>query len=259
MAAAHLGIPILIHESDVVVGAANRVAARHALFVLTGFPKSYYAHEPFADKVIYTGIPVRDSLGGSPSHYLKTIRFDPKRKTILVMGGSQGAQRINQIVGKSLTRLLEDFQIIHLTGTQDLAHASFRRAQLSLYLRLRYHVAGFLKRDFPEVLAAADLVIARAGASTLAELAIAQKPAILMPLASAAAGHQLKNAEVFAQAGAAVILDDHQVTQAEFVATVKKLLSSEYRLKQMANKMSLLGKPDATEHSVKIILEVLGV
>jgi len=92
----------------------------------------------------------------------------------------------------------------------------------------------------------------------LFELAAAEKPAILLPLETAASNHQLHNAEIFGQAGAAAVLDDHQISLEELLAAIQKLLRSDFRLKQMANKMSLLAKPDAAEHIAKIVLEVIG-
>ncbi|MBI3261413.1 undecaprenyldiphospho-muramoylpentapeptide beta-N-acetylglucosaminyltransferase [Candidatus Berkelbacteria bacterium] len=263
LAAKGLGIPILVHESDAVFGLANRIAAKHALFVMVGFPKKFYlpdrqaGHVPFAKKLIYTGIPVRSEFLRPTKSYLKEIGFDPQNKTLFVMGGSQGAHRINRLVSRIAGGLLEQFQILHISGVHDLEWLTRIRAQLPLYERKRYHVVSFLKREFPQALVACDLVLSRAGASTLAELAAASKPAILLPLASAASHHQFKNAEIFAHAGAAQMIDDHQVSVEELADTVKKLLSSEFRLGAMANKMSLLGKPDAASHIAQIILEIL--
>lgn len=265
LAARSLGVPVLVHESDVVFGLANRIAAKHALFVLVGFPKKFYlpAGEasgdlPFVRKLVYTGIPVRPEFFRHTKAYLHHIGFDPRLRTLLVMGGSQGAQRINYLVSRIIGQLLEEFQVIHLSGSLDLGWLSAQRAKLPLYQRKRYHLASFLKREFPQAVNAVDLVLSRAGASTLAELAVAEKPAVLLPLATAASSHQLKNAEIFGQAGAAVVLDDHQAPIDQLLATVQKLLRSDFRLKKMAAKMSLLVKPDAANHIAKIIIEVLG-
>lgn len=256
LAAKGLRIPILVHESDAIFGLANRIAAKHALFVMVGFPKKFY-HVPFDRKLIYTGIPVRSEFLRGAKSYLKEIGFHPQNKTLFVMGGSQGAHRINRLVSRIAGELLEEFQIIHISGLADLEWLARIRAKLPLYQRKRYHLVSFLKREFPQALVASDLVLSRAGASTLAELAAASKPAVLLPLASAASGHQLKNAEIFAHAGAAQLLDDHQISVEQLAQMLKRLLSSEFRLKAMANKMSLLGKPDAASHIAQIILEIL--
>lgn len=266
LAAAPEGVPIIIHESDAVFGLANKIAARHALFILVGFPKKFYlpaeasakvGDVPFTRKLIYTGIPVRSEFFHPTKSYLKQIGFDPRIKTLFVMGGSQGAHRINYLISRIAGKLLERFQVIHVSGARDLEWLAGVRAKLPLYQRKRYHLFSFFKREFPQALVAADLVLSRSGASTLAELAAASKPAILLPLASSASGHQLKNAEIFAQAGAAQMVDDHQISVQELFTSVEKILGSEFRLRVMANKMSLMAKPDAGIHIAKIILEIL--
>lgn len=270
LAAKGLGIPILVHESDAVFGLANRIAARHALFIMVGFPKKFYlpaeapigigakvGDVPFSRKLIYTGIPVRNEFSRPNKAYLKQIGFESSRRTVLVMGGSQGAQRINYLVSRIIGQLLDEFQLVHLSGARDLEWLARARAKLPLYQRKRYHLVSFLKREFPQAVAAGDLVVSRAGASTLAELAAARKPAILIPLGSAAAAHQRKNAEIFTQAGAAAMFDDHQAPAQDLLALIEKLLGSEYRLRAMATKMSLLAKPDAASHIAEVILEIL--
>lgn len=192
-------IPTFIHESNSIPGKANKLAARFVDHVLLGF-KSCEKYFP-GKKCSVVGTPVRKDLGERipREEALKIFQLDPAKKTLLVMGGSQGATGINQLLFKAAPMLKgKDIQLIHLTGERDdrLAAANYLREEVPAY------VAPFHHR-MQEVLSAADLAISRAGAASLSELSKFGLPSLLVPYPYAAENHQEINADIYVAAGAA--------------------------------------------------------
>jgi len=192
-------IPTFIHESNSIPGKANKLAARFVDHVLLGF-KSCEKYFP-GKKCSVVGTPVRKDLGERipREEALKIFQLDPAKKTLLVMGGSQGATGINQLLFKAAPMLKgKDIQLIHLTGERDdrLAAANYLREEVPAY------VAPFHHR-MQEVLSAADLAISRAGAASLSELSKFGLPSLLVPYPYAAENHQEINADIYVGAGAA--------------------------------------------------------
>ncbi len=192
-------IPTFIHESNSIPGKANKYASRFVDHVLVGFEacERYFPGK----KCSVVGTPVRQDLGARipRDEALALFPLDPARRTLLVMGGSQGAGGINQLLFKAAPMLRDaHLQIIHLTGERDdrLAAANYLREQVPAY------VAPFHHR-MQEVYSAADLVVSRAGAASLSELAHFGLPSILVPYPHAAENHQEINADIFVHAGAA--------------------------------------------------------
>jgi len=230
LAARRLRLPTLIHESNAIPGRANKLTARFATRVLLGFQ----ACAPFFPSMdcVVTGTPVRRNLGSplSRSAALAAFRLEEDRRTLLVMGGSQGASGINQALFKSAPMLKDQpLQIIHLTGERDdrLAAANYQRESIPHY------VAPFHHR-MEEAYSAADLVVSRAGAASLSELSHFGLASILIPYPYATDDHQTSNAKVFAEAGAAEMQAERSVSPEAFSALIANLLGDDARREKMS-------------------------
>jgi UDP-N-acetylglucosamine--N-acetylmuramyl-(pentapeptide) pyrophosphoryl-undecaprenol N-acetylglucosamine transferase len=249
-----LGIPTYLHESNAIAGRANRLAARWVNKVLLGFE----ACRPCFSKSesIVTGTPVRRDLGKRlpRDQALAAFGLSPERKTILVMGGSQGAGQINQLFFRSAS-LLKDFplQIIHLTGERDdgLAAINYQREGMMA------HVASFHHR-MNEAYSAVDLVVSRAGAASLSEISHFGLPSILIPFPFAAERHQHRNAALFEQAGAAEVLEESEMTPESFVRLITNLLGDSRRRERMAEAATTLLPSHAAE-TIAHVMESVSV
>jgi len=236
LAARTRGIPCFLHESNAIPGRANRLAARWADRVLLGFSAcaSFFPGRPTS----VTGTPVRRTLGAPLPKAAARAAFslDPERPTLLVMGGSQGAAGINQLLFRCAP-FLRDFrdaqgrplQVIHLTGERDdnLAAINYQREGVDA------HVASFHHR-MEEAYSASDLVVSRAGAASLSELSQFGLPSLLIPFPFAADLHQHRNAEAFRDAGAAELIEEKEADPASFALLVKNLLLDDRRRERMA-------------------------
>lgn len=223
-------LPTFVHESNAIPGRANKLAARFVSKVLLGFG-ACAEHFPGRSCAI-TGTPVRRDLGAQRdrTEALATFRLDPNRRTLLVMGGSQGASGINQVLFKAAPLLRgEALQIIHLTGERDdrLAAANYQREDIPHYVAPFHHKMG-------EAYSAADLVISRAGAASLSELSQFGLPSILVPYPYATDDHQTFNAQVFAHAGAAELLPEPRIAPEAFATLIVNLLANADRRETMA-------------------------
>jgi UDP-N-acetylglucosamine--N-acetylmuramyl-(pentapeptide) pyrophosphoryl-undecaprenol N-acetylglucosamine transferase len=250
LAARLSGLPCFVHESNAIPGRANRLAARFATRVLLGF-EDCQERFPGAPCVV-TGTPVRKTLGRPipREDALKAFQLDPSRATLLVTGGSQGASGINQLLIKTAPLLpSENLQIIHLTGKNDdrLAAANYQRDGIPHY------VAPFHHR-MEEAYSAADLVISRAGASSLSELACFGLPAILIPYPYATDDHQKANAEIFVRAGAAEMVDEKDARPEFFSVLVSNLLEDSARRAAMSGAAKKLS-PDSAADNVADVME----
>jgi UDP-N-acetylglucosamine--N-acetylmuramyl-(pentapeptide) pyrophosphoryl-undecaprenol N-acetylglucosamine transferase len=224
-------LPTFIHESNAIPGRANKLTARFATRVLLAF-RACAAHFPNRECIV-TGTPVRRNLGSPLERRaaLATFHLEENRRTLLVMGGSQGASGINQMLFRCAPLLKDQpLQIIHLTGDRDdrLAAANYQRESIPHY------VAPFHHR-MDEAYSAADLVISRAGAASLSELSQFGLPSILVPYPYATDDHQTCNANVFVQAGAAELQQERQTTPEAFSTLILNLLSDQRRREQMSS------------------------
>lgn len=226
-------IPTVLLEQNVVPGAANRWLARFARRICVGFAESM-TYFP-AGRAIHTGNPVRAGL--------LRARTPGSRPGILVFGGSAGAHRLNQATLEALALLGRepgDLEVTHQTGTADFADV--RSAYERLGLRVR--VEPFIS-DMGAAYAAADVVVARAGATTCAELTAIGLPSILVPYPYAADDHQRRNAEVLAESGAAEMILEAELSGTRLAASLRALLDDGERRSAMASRARALGRPDA--------------
>jgi UDP-N-acetylglucosamine--N-acetylmuramyl-(pentapeptide) pyrophosphoryl-undecaprenol N-acetylglucosamine transferase len=244
------GISTFIHESNSVPGKANRLTARLVCAVLLGFKECAQFFPKARTEV--TGTPVRSELQRMDRQVARQkLGLRPELTTMLVMGGSQGASGINQAMIKSLPLLRSaaaGLQIVHLSGTRDerLVADNYRRENVPAF------VAAFHHR-MEEVYSAADFVIARAGAASLAELALFALPGILIPFPYATDDHQTRNAEIFVRAGAAILVKESRIS-GEFLADkIKELVGDQQKLQQMSEKCARLAMKDAAGRVVATI------
>jgi len=239
------GISTFIHESNAVPGKANRLTARLVRAVLLGFKEC----APFfpRSRTEVTGTPVRTELKRLDRQVAREklgLRSD--LITMLVMGGSQGASGINQALIKSMPFLRGlPLQIVHLSGTRDerLVADNYRRENIPAF------VAAFHHR-MEEVYSAADFAVARAGAASLAELALFSLPGILIPFPYAADDHQTRNAEIFVRAGGAILVKESQTSGDLLAHTIKQLLDDRQKLRRMSENSSRLAPNDAASRVV---------
>lgn len=249
LAARRLRLPSFVHESNAIPGKANRFSARFTTRVLLGFEEAA-EHFKVGD-CLFTGTPVRSSLGQKipPAEARSLFKLDPDRKTLLVMGGSQGAAGINQLLFRNAARLAEaGAQIIHLTGERDdqLAAANYLRDQLPCY------VAAFHEK-MEEAYSAADLVVSRAGASSLNEIAFFGLPSVLIPYPFAADNHQEANAKIFVRRQAAEMVLESASTAEAFGLLLENLLADDSRRAHMAEAASALQPRDAASRVADIV------
>ncbi|MDP3963210.1 MAG: UDP-N-acetylglucosamine--N-acetylmuramyl-(pentapeptide) pyrophosphoryl-undecaprenol N-acetylglucosamine transferase [bacterium] len=249
-------IPVMIHESDAIPGIANRFAAKFAkrIFVsfehaIDFFPKS---------RTTLVGNPVRPQLAQSDANSAKSLlRLDGKKPILYITGSSLGAQKINEIVVNTLPHLLERYEIIHQCGRAHVDELSdLVRKEYRAELLHDYHLYGFLNEsEQSAAYAASDLIIARGSASTIFEIAQAGKPSIVIPLSSAAANHQFENASAYAKHGAAVVLDEQNLTPNLFLEAIANLMESEERRLTMREAAIQFAKPDAAKNIADELFE----
>lgn len=205
IAAKHLHIPVIIHESDMTPGLANKLAIPAATKVCCNFPETL-KHLP-SEKAVLTGSPIRRELmTGSKAKALQFLGFSPLKPVVLIMGGSLGSVAINNAIREDLDRLLEKFQIIHLCGEG--------KTDESLKDKTGYRQFEYIKKELADLLALSDVIISRAGANAICELLALRKPAVLIPLSAAASrGDQILNAKSFAAQGFSELLEEELLTK----------------------------------------------
>ncbi len=222
--------PILTHEQTAQFGLANRINLRFATVVALPYEASRAFVPPTKKRVVVTGNPVRDELlHGDPIEGARLLALDPTLPTVYITGGALGSQAINEAVAAILPRLLAHYQVIHSRGTQPdaptLDDLQARVAGLPTTARERYVVREFIGPELPHIYALAALVVGRAGAGTVAELAALGKPAILIPLPGTGGDEQTKNAHLLADVGGALLLPEADLTPGRLLAAITELLA----------------------------------
>jgi len=249
LAAWTLRVPILVYLPDIEPGWAVRFIARLAARVAVTVEDSRPHFPPSAppiggeERVIVTGYPVRAEFHGlDEAEARASLGLNPDAPVLLVMGGSRGARGINQSFGKALEQVLELTQVVHVSGELGWAKVQERREKLTETLKARYHVFPYL-HEIGRAMAAADLAVCRAGASTLGELPFFGLPAVLVPYPHAWR-YQKINADWLVGRGTAVRLDEERLGD-ELSPTLHRLLDDRVSLLEMAEQMRALAHPDA--------------
>lgn len=256
LAAATLRVPYVVHESDLRAGLSNRTLAKWATKVAVGFPIKYY-HDLPKSKLVYTGSPIRSELLSiSEAKAKKHFTLRSIKPVVLVTGGGLGSQSLNDVVVTALPKLLDDYQILHITGEKDIEHVRFRLRAFSKQELADYHVFSFLREDMPLALVAADIVITRAGATTLAEVAALAKPTIVIPHPSLT--DQAINAKTFARAGAVRNVPQTGLTPAVLLRELHRISDSVKEQELLTKAISDFAKTDAAKELAELIIETAG-
>ncbi len=241
LSASLLNVSTLIQEQNSYPGISSRLLAFFADRVCLSYPSSAQ-YFPTKRRLRVTGNPVReDVVSGKRRQALRKFNLDPGKKTIFIFGGSQGAQAINQAVVDALDFLCEDWQLLWQTGESNFASVSEEVRRKSV----KCAVFPFIQ-DMSSAYAASDVVVARAGALTLAEITACGKPSLLIPYPLATADHQRYNAEVLQKEGAAQIIPQRNLTGEILVQRLSSLFSNEVKLMRMAEQSKRMGRVDAS-------------
>ena len=252
-----LGIPLFLHESDSVAGLSNRICGFFAKKVFLSFKQTLHFSQK---KIIFTGNPIRkELLEGKREEAIEYFKITKEKPVILILGGSQGAQRINEKVLAILNKLLEDFEVIHQCGFLNFKKMkTITKVLIKEELKKYYHLFPFLKEEeLKKAYAICDLVISRAGAGTIFEIAALGKPSILIPLPESAQNHQLKNAYIFASAGAAILIEERNLTPDFFLGTIKNLFSNPKKMEEMRKAALKFAKPEAAKEIAQYLVSYL--
>lgn len=252
-AASFLRVPLVIHDSDARPGLTSRVLSRWASAIATGMPlKSHRYNE---ERTVYAGIPVDKRFKiysqSEQKAAKKSLGFDPERPLIAVTGGGLGSRSINSAVTAVAEQLVEaGYSIYHVTGQKLFKEVTHRTKNFPK----QYKAVAF-KQSFAEVYGAADIVVARAGATTLQELAAAARPAIIIPAATLS--DQPENAAVYAEAGAVRVISDQAILDdpVVLVTTITEIMSDSDARSQLVANISGLARPDAAKTVAKMLVE----
>jgi UDP-N-acetylglucosamine--N-acetylmuramyl-(pentapeptide) pyrophosphoryl-undecaprenol N-acetylglucosamine transferase len=244
-------IPTVVQEQNSYPGITNKLLSKKANVICVAYENlnRFFPKE----KIVFTGNPVRQDLldsGSKRSEGLNYFKLDPNKKTLLVLGGSLGARRINQLIAKELDFLLQhDIQVFWQCGKL------YYEAYKHLEARPNVHVVAFIDR-MDLIYAAADFVISRAGASSVSELCLVGKPTLFIPSPNVAEDHQTKNAKAIVEKGGALLLRESEL-DTQFETTMVNLMQNEVLQHQLSDAMKHLGKPDATQAIVDEIIKLM--
>lgn len=238
-------VPVIIHESDMTPGLANKIAIPSAAKVCCNFPETLKSLPE--GKAVLTGSPIRQELlSGNKIAAMDMCHFTSDKPVILVIGGSLGAVTVNNAVREALPELLKDFQIIHLCGKGKMDESL---KDVEGYCQFEY-----IKNELRNLFALADIVISRAGANAICELLALHKPNLLIPLsANASRGDQILNARSFERQGFSLVLEEEQLTKETLLAAVKNLYENRTTF---INSMKNSGQQDSIGTIIKLIEEV---
>lgn len=231
LAAKRCGIPVIIHESDITPGLANKIAIPSAKKVCANFPETMN-HLP-ADKAVLTGTPIRKELfSGNKIKGLDFCNFTANKSVIMIIGGSSGSKKINDVIRGMLPTLLRDYQIIHLCGKGNLDP---KLEGLEGYVQYEY-----IKEELSDLFAASDMIISRAGANAICEILALRIPNILIPLSQKASrGDQILNAESFEHQGYSYVLKEDDLTVSSLLAAIEYLTKNKGKYIEVMNKSQL--------------------
>ena len=256
LAATMLGIPVAIVEPNSVMGLANRILAPLARRIYLAFDRARpsFARAGTSDRVRLSGVPLREGFTPRPSSATNALR------RVLVLGGSQGAQALNDRLPEALGRVAErlgGLDVVHQAceGRDGPVRDAYVRSGLA---GGRVRVVPF-STELADDLAWADLVVARAGAGTIAEIAAVGRPSLLIPFPSAADDHQAKNAEVYADAGAAVWVRQASADSARIASEVSRILGDDALRASLARGAEAQGRPEAARTIARDLLQLLEV
>jgi len=249
-------IPIMIHESDAVPGMANEILSKFADRVAITYPE---AEKEFpAAQVVVTGNPLRDDINqGDAEKAREMFSLKESRKVIFVYGGSQGAKVINDKVLDLLPTLLKKYQVIHQTGVKNFDDVRHKAGELGIKAgHGGYYALSFIGEELRDIFAVADLIISRAGATSIAEIASNGKPAILIPIEKSANDHQRMNAYAIAKFGGCVVLEENNLGENMLLSKIDEIMENDQLRQKLSTDIKVFYHPEAAE---KIAQGILGM
>ena len=242
LAAAVLRIPIVLHESDMTPGLANKIAMPFAKYICTTYPETL--NHIAKKRGIFTGGPIRAQLLlGNKNNAAKLLGFSELKSVLLVICGSQGSVVINNAIYSHLSELLKNFNIVHICGKGNINQ--------QLVDKEGYKQFEFLKEELADIYSISDIIVSRAGSNTLSEILALKKPSLLIPLSMAASrGDQILNAQSFKKRGYSLVLDEQQLKEDIFVKKIEELYE---------NKEQYIKTMEKSENidSIKKIIDVI--
>lgn len=252
--AAHvLRIPLVVHDSDAHPGLTNRVLARWASAIGTGAPLEYYHYPASISK--YVGVPVSDEFTAHTPEERRALKqelgLDPQAPLTVITGGGLGSTRLNNLVANTLTDLQQFTSVVLISGQGQYDELREKMPADSKQFQLHAFVS-----TMPQLLGAADVVVARAGATTILELAALKAATILVPNEALTGGHQIKNAAVYGEAQAAIVLDEEEIVKDTdlFVRSVKLYLTDPKTTAAMTERFGRFAKPNAASDMAAMVL-----
>ncbi|MFG3421837.1 glycosyltransferase [Micromonospora sp. NPDC048063] len=252
--------PLVMHEQILTLGLANRILARLADRVLLSHESSI-DHLPAGarTRAVVTGNPIRpEILTGNRNRALAAFHLDPRLPLVYVTGGAQGAVQVNNLIADSLPGLLPRCQVLHQCGDYSLGRMRQVAAALPEHLRSRYRVVDYVHGELPDVLSAADIVVARSGAGTVAELTALGKACVLVPLIPTGGDEQRRTAQHLADAGASRMLAGPEASANRLYEEIMVLLDHPERRQKLANAARQHGRPHAATAVASAIIDAAG-
>lgn len=261
MAARVLRIPVVIHDSDAVPGRANLLAGKFAKRIAISYPEASEFFKKYKENVALTGNPVRHGVQKHDTQRSREqLGLDANTPTLLVVGGSQGAEAINSVVLQGIKEILNTYQVIHQTGKNnfitckemgdmELAHHPHKN---------RYHpVPSYNVHELSLAASAADLIISRAGSGAIFEIATWEKPAMLVPIPDSISRDQRANAYAYARSGGAVVVEQENFTPHLLLSEAERILSDITIMEKMQEGARAFQKPDAAKMIAHELMKIL--
>ncbi len=252
-----LQVPIFLHESDIVPGITNRFLGRFALEIFVSFPRTEYFN---LKKMILVGNPIRKSLlVGTKKEAKALFNLTNEKPIILVLGGSQGAEPINNALFDDLRTILKKFEIIHQCGAKNFEQIKAEsKIIIPKELEKYYHLTPFLKEhELKQAYACCDWIISRAGSGSIFEIAAIGKPSVLVPLPESAQNHQARNAYFYAARGAGLVIEEPNFDISFFSQRLEDLSNSPRKIQKIREKAKEFSKVDAGEVVAGYIMDYL--
>lgn len=257
MAAALLKLPLMLQEQNTVAGMSNKMLATYAQSICTGFPSCDFGknQQKINSKIIFTGNPLRNDLYANSS-FNQNIT-EQSRFKLLVLGGSQGAAILNQVVPQALEVLANTgvkLEVMHQAGAKHLENTKANYQILQSYSNIKFTIINFID-DIAKLYDWADLAIARAGALTLAELIAKQVPSILVPYMHATDDHQTKNANYLVDINGAFLVKQTELTKDRLAQNLEKIIKDKQLQQTMQSNLSKLNTPFANQTIANILID----
>lgn len=255
-AASRMGIPTIIHEQNSIAGLTNKFLARYVDKITVSFESVMKDFDKYQKKIVYTGNPRAQEVAMIQEKAdLTAYGLSNDKPTLLVFGGSRGAQRINEVIMSLLSPLEQSaFQTLIVTG--DIYYEEFTEQYPQIVEYNHVKLTPYID-NMPEVLNAVDCVIARSGATTLTELTALGKPSILIPSPNVTHNHQQRNAESLVANQAAEMIVESNLTEDRLMDQITKLMTDEEYRKTMSDNAEAMGVPDAADRLYQVLKEVI--